>query len=319
MANRVETKASPMPEVKQKLYAIGWQSSFDDKDHPEYAFTDRELLSRRDPLTQAEIDYVNLQLTDAMRKLARDAGVSEQDAEKIEMRYWYEKKSSYQNGNHVWGAFYDCDQTNFEDGDVAHAPYEVSDFLREFEHAMRNVNFEPSNTETIEKGGRQAVGWSQKGWHGNSAYMRGGSRDILLPMVRLFELMDPTFKLHFDVPELTHPEPVTTSHLWDGCSDRTLEVLVETDKRLKAGMEKALANGLPPFPDSLAYDGVQEEWQRRAPQRDRLRLQERLDRSRANAQLEARPQSLSERLRIAMSNERIRAVDPNEPYDDRGR
>ncbi|MFM9889284.1 MAG: hypothetical protein ACKVOE_01370 [Rickettsiales bacterium] len=280
-----------MADIKEKLREIG-HSGFDKEPHPEFTF-DKSLLSSRDPLTQAEIDYVNMQVGDAVRKLAVEYGCEPQDADKIEARYWYSKKGHGFFGNdHVWGIFYDRDQSNFDEKQLDEpVPYAIKDFMREFERAMGEVNFNKGNTTPLAEGGRRAVGFSQHGWHGNYAFMRGDSRDVLLPMVRLIQQFDPEFTIRFDVPE-------QYTSCYDGISEKDL-----------SGMANAHASVF-----WIDREWAQGELDRRA-QGERWRImQERIDHSRVEAQVLGKPQPLLTRLKIALSSKHVNTVDPEMPY-----
>jgi len=100
-----------MSDAKDKLYKIGHPNRiFDPKDWKEqstfdFAF-DKTLLAKREPLTQAEIDYVNMQLTDAVRKLAAASGCAPEDQEKIDARYWFSKEGHCFLVKIMFGAFF---------------------------------------------------------------------------------------------------------------------------------------------------------------------------------------------------------------------
>jgi len=159
-----------------------------------------------------------------------------------------------------------------------------------FEHALGEVNFNKNNTEPTVNG-HQAVGWSNKGWCGNSVYMRGGSRNILLPIVKLIELIDPSFSLRFDVPEQT------TSY-YDSISDNDLNRMAEA----------------PPSVFWIDREWAKNELDQRIAGQQWRNMQTRIERSRVEAKQEAQTQSLRERLKIALFSNRIVAIDPEAPY-----
>lgn len=55
----------------------------------------------------------------------------------------------------------------------------------------------------------------------------------------------------------------STGTYWDTISDKALQNMADTDQYLKAQMKEARAQGMPPYPDSLAYDGAQKAWESR--------------------------------------------------------
>lgn len=237
---------------------------------------DGSLLTPGEELTQPDIDFVNEQLTDAVRTLAIGYGCAPQDAEQIAVRYWqYTNPYNSRRIDHMWGLFYRSDQHDYKTGDAKHkVPTKVGEFIDDVEWALNGVALDPANWDFDGSRG-EPVGFSE-GNTRNYALIRGRTQQVLLPIVKVIQQLDPTFQL-----QVRAPRPHTTKY--PDFSDEQFQSMAEA-------------------PDSCFW--VDKAWaqQELAARQSHARWQE----QQSGTEHQVKPQPLRERLRMALTHARIR-------------